>query len=404
MKLTKSFIDKVQLPVDKDQVFYRDELLKNFALRVTAKGSKSFVLEKSINNKIHRITIGRYGDLTVEEARKQAQVLLGQIAKGIDPHTEKQVNKMRGISLKEVLEDYIKARKTLKPKTAHNYSLILANAFGSWCNKPITSITKDKIAQRHEVLGKENGQAYANLAMRILRALFNFAASQYEDAQGRSLIAENPTKRLTQTRAWYRIKRRETYIRSHELASWHQAVQEVENTTIRDYLLLILFTGLRREEAASLKWEQVDLKERLLKVIDTKNYEVHTLPLSTYLHKLFLSRRSEISGAYVFPGPGVNGYIVEMRKQMAKITEKSGVQFTIHDLRRTFITIAEGLDIAAYALKRLLNHKMNNDVTSGYIITDVERLRRPMQLVTDYLLKKCVEDEVVEEQVGLSVT
>ena len=58
----------------------------------------------------------------------------------------------------------------------------------------------------------------------------------------------------------------------------------------------------------------------------------------------------------------------------------------LHDLRRTFITIAESLDIPAYALKRLLNHKTANDVTAGYIITDVERLRRPMQQITDHIL------------------
>lgn len=59
----------------------------------------------------------------------------------------------------------------------------------------------------------------------------------------------------------------------------------------------------------------------------------------------------------------------------------------MHDLRRTFITIAEGLDISAYALKRLMNHKMNGDITAGYIVTDVERLRKPMQQITDYFLK-----------------
>ena len=65
---------------------------------------------------------------------------------------------------------------------------------------------------------------------------------------------------------------------------------------------------------------------------------------------------------------------------------KSADSFTVHDLRRTFITIAKSLDIAAYALKRLLNHKMTNDVTAGYIITDVERLRVPMQKITDYMV------------------
>jgi integrase len=61
--------------------------------------------------------------------------------------------------------------------------------------------------------------------------------------------------------------------------------------------------------------------------------------------------------------------------------------FTIHDLRRTFTTTAESLNISAYALKRLLNHRMNHDVTSGYLVIDVERLRKPMQQITDYLLK-----------------
>jgi hypothetical protein len=59
----------------------------------------------------------------------------------------------------------------------------------------------------------------------------------------------------------------------------------------------------------------------------------------------------------------------------------------LHDLRRTFITIAEGLDIPAYALKRLLNHKMTQDVTAGYIVMDVERLRKPMQLISEHILK-----------------
>ena len=90
---------------------------------------------------------------------------------------------------------------------------------------------------------------------------------------------------------------------------------------------------------------------------------------------------------YVFPGGGKTGYNVEPRKVMKKIVALSGVTFTLHDLRRTFITVAEGLDIPAYALKRLLNHKMNHDVTAGYIIMDVERLRKPMQQITNHLLK-----------------
>ena len=63
------------------------------------------------------------------------------------------------------------------------------------------------------------------------------------------------------------------------------------------------------------------------------------------------------------------------------------LRITIHDLRRTFITVADSLDIGRYALKRLVNHRMPNDVTAGYIISDVERLRDPMQDVSDFLVK-----------------
>lgn len=389
VKLTKSVVDKIQPAPDKDQMFYRDSELKGFALRITATGTKSFVVEKIIGNKVRRITLGKYSDaLPVEKARKKAQVLLGQIADGVDPIAEKRAIKMRSVTLKEVLEDYKQARKSLKPKTLYDYQRVLNIAFDKWKDKPLTAITKEMIAKQHKKLGEENGEAYANLAMRVLRALFNFAAGQYEDSQGRSLITDNPVKRLSQTRAWYRVERRQSFIKSHELSDWYTGVQKLTNETLRDYLLLILFTGLRRQEAAKLQWNQVDLKAKTLTIIDTKNREPHTLPLSDYLFNLFTTRKQNASSGYVFPGTGADGYIIEPRKQMAKVIDDTKIQFTVHDLRRTFITMAESLDIAAYALKRLLNHKMNGDVTAGYIMLDVERLRRPMQMITDHLLRQ----------------
>ena len=179
-------------------------------------------------------------------------------------------------------------------------------------------------------------------------------------------------------------------------------MQNLKNETLRDYLVLILFTGLRRQEAAKLRWKDIDLKAKTLTIADTKNHEKHTLPLSDYLHELLSKRRNKVSDEFVFPGTGIGGYIIEPRKQIAKITAASGISFSVHDLRRTFITIAEGLDIPAYALKRLLNHKMNSDVTSGYIVADVERLRKPMQIITDYLLR-CMKVTATAEITTLTV-
>jgi integrase len=230
--------------------------------------------------------------------------------------------------------------------------------------------------------------------MRVLRALFNFAASEYEDENGRSLILENPVSRISHTRAWFRVERRKSVIKAHELPAWYQAIQTIKTThegyqchSICDCLLLILFTGLRRTEAMSLQWDDIDFKAKTLTITDTKNHEQHVLPLPDFLYDLLQKRHSEAHSSFVFPGDGKQGYIIEPRKTIQKITQQAGIDFTLHDLRRTFITIAESLDIPAYALKRLLNHKMNQDVTAGYIITDVERLRKPMHQIAGYLLK-----------------
>jgi integrase len=393
VKVTKSLIDKISAPKI-GQVFYRDDLLRGFAVRVTASLVKSFIIEKRIDGKVKRITIGRYPDLTVEQARQQGQKLLGKIASGIDPVAEKKATKQRALTLQQAFEDYLKARKSIKPSTIKDYQYALNQVCPDWVKKPLLSITKDMITKRHTRHGDEHSEARANLAMRILRAIFNFAMGEYENEQGRALILENPIKRLSHTRAWYRVERRQTIIKQHDLAKWYEGLQQLTHRyddnqaeMMKDYFLLVLFTGLRREEAARLVWENIDFKAKTLSVRETKNNQSHTLPLSDFLYDLLKRRKQNAITDYVFASTGKAGYINDSRKALYKIRELSEVDFTIHDLRRTFITMAESLDIPVYALKRLLNHKMSTDVTAGYVIMDIERLRKPMQLITDTLLK-----------------
>jgi integrase len=156
--------------------------------------------------------------------------------------------------------------------------------------------------------------------------------------------------------------------------------------TVADYLLLLLFTGLRRGEAAALTWANVDLEERILKIPDPKNRQPFALPLSDFVHDLLAARAKHKVNDYVFPGTGAKGYLVEPRNHMDQVIKASGLTFTLHDLRRTFITVADRLDMSAFAIKRLVNHKTSSDVTDGYIVIDAERLRGPMQRVTDHLL------------------
>jgi hypothetical protein len=107
------------------------------------------------------------------------------------------------------------------------------------------------------------------------------------------------------------------------------------------------------------------------------------LPLSDYLLELLEQRSLYAAGEQVFATS--RGLLSNLRYAQNTVIEASGVAFCPNDLRRTFITAAESLDIPAYALKRLINHK-TNDVTGGYIVMDTERLRKPMQRITDYLL------------------
>lgn len=103
-----------------------------------------------------------------------------------------------------------------------------------------------------------------------------------------------------------------------------------------------------------MKWKQIDLKAKTLKITDTKNHEIHILPLSDFLHELLLRCNKDSISDFVFHGTGIVGHIIEPRKQIAKVVKETGTHFTVHDLRRTFITLAESLNIPAYVLKRLL--------------------------------------------------
>lgn len=390
--ITKKFVDNLELPSKirdgrTEQKRYYDDKLKGFGIRTTSGGTKAFFVEKIIHKKQKRITIGHYPELTVEMARKEAHKILGKIAIGIDPIAEKKETRSKAITLKQAFEDYLRARKVLKPITVLDYQRVLNQVVPDWLNKKLLSISKDMVAKRHEQYGQTRSQAKANLAMRVLRAIFNFAMGEYENAKGQSLILENPVKRLSHSRAWYRIERRQSIIKAHDLPAWYQGIMRLEPDMLKDYFLLILFTGLRRQEAASLRWNQIDLQDKTMTIIDTKNHERHTLPLSDYLFELLNRRKQSAINEYVFPAESKAGHLADPRKAMLRVIEKSGVNFTVHDLRRTFITIAESLDIPVYALKKLLNHKMSSDVTAGYVVIDVERLRKPMQMITDYLLK-----------------
>ncbi|MAM72038.1 MAG: integrase [Gammaproteobacteria bacterium] len=392
LRLSNSNIGKVQPPPFKDNgqstnVLYRDDQLQGFGLLVTSRGAKSFFVEKRVNGKNRRLTIGRFGQVTPVQARKKAQELLGEMAMGNDPLEERRDKAARSVTLGEAYREYLQTRKNLKPNTLHDYKRCIEGALGDWLTTPLSELSKDKVEKRHRALGKKS-KARANNTMRVLRAIFNFAMDRYEDKSGKPIILFNPVSRISSTRGWYEIKRRQTLLTPTQLKPWFEATLKLNQETTRDYLHFLLFTGLRRSEAALLTWEDIDFNEKVIHIPDTKNKEPHALPMSDFLKDLLKRRKKMNLSEWVFPSPRTLGPLKEPKTALKRIETVSGIKIRLHDLRRTFITIAESLDIPAYALKRLLNHKFSNDVTAGYIVPSTERLRAPMQRITDYLMEK----------------
>ena len=380
--------------------YYMDTQIKGLQLVVTDKGHKSFHIYKKINGKTTRRKIGEFPYTKIAEARREALDLLSKLMKGIDPRSLELERRHRTITLSDTLSEYLKVKSNLKPKTKYDYQRVVSVGLKEWQNTPLSSISKDMVTQKHIELGDKRGKSYSNLCMRVLRALFNFASEYYDDSNGKSIFHDNPVQRLSKTRSWHQIKRRTSYIKPHQLPAWYHAVIALKTNptllngdTIADFLLLLLFTGLRRNEAQTLTWDTIDLKHETLTILDTKNHDDHTLPLSDFLVDLLEKRSLCKRNNFVFPGSGKAGHIIEPRKAISHVIKNSGVKFTLHDLRRTFTTVAEGLDISSYSVKRLVNHRMTNDVTASYIITSVDRLRDPMQKITDHLLIDCFQKE-----------
>jgi integrase len=315
------------------------------------------------------------------EAREQAAELLLDMRRGNDP----KAGRRGATSLKQTLADYLDARKDLRPRSVEFYRHAVERHLKDWLDLPLRDLTAEMIERRHRAIGG----AAANSTMRTLRVLWNLADERHPD----------PVRRLK--RQWFPVPPRTRMVAFADLPKFYQAVLALPSAVARDYLLLLLFTGLRRREAAGLLWADVDFVTRTIRVpaTRTKSGTKLDLPMSTFVHDLLVSRRRESSSKYVFHADSKSGHLEEPRSALQQITEASGITISVHDLRRGFATVAETCDISPLALKALLNHSVGGDVTANYVRLSVERLRTPAQKVCDKMLELCNAPAVIGNNV-----
>ncbi|HDH1319834.1 tyrosine-type recombinase/integrase [Klebsiella quasipneumoniae] len=426
-KFTKSKLESLP-PADSGQVEYGDTVVNGLRVRVGVSGVKSFCISRKRNGKFIRATLGRFPDLTIDNARAKALELLGDVATtGKNPNVERRINEKASVTLADALNTYIESRDArLSADTAKQYRSILQNYSGDWMKQPIASISRERVETRHKAVtdgsvwfgadkstlraGVGTGsKAQADLWARVLRAICRFAHDHYRDNDGKTLLPDPPTMVLSTKRKWHGTVRKTERIRTNELGRWFSALSTVRDiaeqgrddiaAAVCDAVEMAIFTGLRKSEILELSWDRVNLGGRYFWIDTTKNGDPLELPVTETLLKLFRRRAKMKSddGLLVFPGD--KGVIKEYRHIIERISAATvpepnpdllkPIPFKWHDGRRTFGTVAELVGVGNYILKRLLNHRTmrSADVTQGYLHFSADELMEPASRIERAILE-----------------
>ena len=252
------------------------------------------------------------------------------------------------------------------------------------------------LMRHHEIGTVRKRKSHANSIFKTLKAIYSFAINYYEDSSGNPVITHNPVDKLTHTRSWYRDYRRSRSF-ALELKPWLRAVMSLTNTNWRDFWLLSLFTGMRKSEALTLKWEQVCLKTGVICLRHTKNGDDRQIPLSDFLWELLKRRRyaARQSDKYVFQHKAGGTHLKEVHKSVMEVRRLSGVEFSHHDGRRTYASVADECEVKEEVVALLLGHRQT--ITGTYTIRSIERLRRAQQEITNGILRLAQQERRVEE-------
>ena len=410
LKLDKRTIDKLPLAGKGNQVDYFDTDTPGLFLRVGAT-TKTFFAKTDVRDATKKSgyrtvkkTLGRYGDITLEQARRmmegRTEIQNGEKAFVPGARLELKAGPNSNgatVTLDDMLDFYFAEKKRsdgrpFKAITVKGYTRIIKRRCETWL--PLTlpevaKLTPEMVIERHSQIAGKSGAYGARNAFVMLTAIINYAIIRHPGA-----IHANPLNVLRLGKHMKKIEARTDRLEGNDFKTFHDGIQKFNEIT-RDAYLFCLYQGMRSEETASLKWEHVDLEKQEMRVPDTKNRQPLHVPLSRQSLAI-LKRRKEQNpegNPFVFPSlprPQCLNKTGHVRLMAAELKAKTGLDITVHGLRRTFITTARRLKIFEDA-ERLTNHVDNSVTGKHYDGTGVDELRAPLQTICNEIERLMVE-------------
>ena len=360
-KLTKRAVDALSVK-EKDAVYW-DRDLAGFGVRVHATGRKVYVVQSRGPGGPVRVTLGRHGSLSCDEARKRAAPVIDRIRRGEEPLSGGAEPALRVADLAvRFMSEYVASR--CKPSTAPKYRSVLDNhilpALGPMS---VGDVGRAEAAALHHALRATPGTA--NAAIDVLKRMFALAEAWELVPPGR-----NPCRRLRR----YGTRKRDRFLTREEYRRLGRVLAEAEGELWPPALgaiRVLLLTGCRRDEVLSLKWDDVDRAAGELRLRDTKTGP-RMVPLTGPVLDALPPRGD---GPWVFRAQRGENRISNLYHYWKPLRARAGLgEVRLHDLRHSYASRALALGEGLPVIGALLGHgEVATTARYAHLMRDAER-------------------------------
>jgi integrase len=351
-KLTPKFIESIK-PDPAKRIDFRDELMPGLVLRVSANGTKTFCFHRRINGRMRRLTVGRFGIVTLSEARERVRKVLYEIESGrFEERTG--VESEKSMTLGEVIPQYIEKHAKSKNRDWRNKQSLLRKFTGLHGKRLDQVRRSDVVMECDKILN--TAPVSANRALAHLKHLMNWCVD-------RGLLEASP---LVGMKLPTRETPRERVLTNEELLELWIAC-DAAGYPFGDCMKLLILSGQRRTEVAEMKWSELDLERRIwtLPSARAKNGKQHTVPITDAMLTVLRYVPRYLASEFVFTTTGktpISGF-GRVKERLNMALPKGTAPWVIHDLRRTMSTNLAMLGVPQAVTEALLNHKTG--VVSG---------------------------------------